>query len=144
MNNLPEEFFSLKDAAEYAHVSRQAVYLAIHKRGLKAKKVDGQWRISRKDYDEWRAQKYNRDLVKQDGEFLFDLDKGTLSVNQAAKVISESLKRHYHAQHLYYLLRLGKLKAMKKRTTWVLFKEDVVDIIEKELGKEENLFKKEG
>ena len=130
----PEEFFSLKQAGDYAHVKRQAVYLAIKNRGLKAEKIGSRWRIKRADYDEWRANKYNRDKRKINGQLVFDLEKGHFSLNQVCKIFSETLGYSYSLQHLYYLVRTGQLKAFRKGSAWVIVKEDAIELLEKERG----------
>jgi len=131
-NELPDDFLSLAEAAEYAHVTRQAIYVAIRKRGLPAVKKNRQWCISRKDLDEYRANKYNRDKRKFNDEFIFDMEKGHFSVQQVCKVISATLKRPYSLQHIYYLMRRGKLKAFRMGAAWVIAKDDAVDLLEKE------------
>lgn len=130
-----EGFFSLAQAADYAHVTRQAIYLAVKQRGLRAKKIGRQWYITKEDLDNYRANKYNRDLRKRDGEYIFDMEKGHFSVQQVCKVLSATLGRPYSLQHLYYLLRTGQLKAMRKGAAWVVEKDDAVALLEREKEK---------
>lgn len=134
LNEMPNEFFSLAEAASYSHVTRQAVYVAIRKKVLIAEKRNRQWYIKREDLDEYRSQKYNRDRRKFNDEPVFDMEKGHFSVQQVCKVISATLKRPYSLQHIYYLMRCGKLKAFRKGAAWVIAKEDAIDLLEKEKG----------
>lgn len=131
--NIPEAFFSLREAAEYMHIERQAVYAAIQKGRLKSKIVNRRHVITRKDVDEYRANKYNRDLRTMEGEPIFDLEKGHLSVNHVSKTIAAMLRRPYPVQHIYYLLRTGELKGFKKGGTWVISKDDAKALYEKEI-----------
>jgi hypothetical protein len=132
-----EVFTSLTEAAKYAHVCRQAIFLAIKKKKLKAvqKKFKGQmqWVILKQDLDEYRADKYNRDKCKIEGELIIDLDQDRWSVAHAAKTLSSMLRRPYPAAHLYYLLRLGELRASKKGGRWVISKKELIDLYQKEL-----------
>lgn len=138
--NPPDEFFSLREAAEYAHVTRQAIYVAVKQRGLKATKKNGAWYITREDLDAYRSNKYNRDLRKEEnGEYVFDMDKGHFSIQQVCKVLSATLGRPYSIQHLYYLLRTGKLKGFRKGAAWVIAKEDAIDLLEREREKESKM-----
>ena len=127
-----EKFFTLSEAAEYAHVCRQAIYAALRKKALKAEKNGRRWCISRADLDDYRTNKYNRDRRKFNGEPIFDMEKGHFSVQQVCKVISSTLKKPYPLQHIYYLMRSGQLKAFKKGAAWVISKEDAIDLLEKE------------
>ena len=130
-----EEFFSLNEAAEYAHVTRQAIYKALTHRGLKAKKIGRRWHITRKDLDEYRVNKYNRDNRVINGELVFDMDKGEFSVPQVCKVFSSTMGRPFPVQRLYYLLRIGQLKASRKGASWVIKKEDAIELLQEEMGK---------
>lgn len=132
--NPPEEFFSLTEAAQYCHVTRQAIYVAIRKRNLVATKKGRRWNIKRSDMDYYRSNKYNRDRRKIGNELLFDMEKGFFSVLQVCKVISATIGRPYSLQHIYYLLRTGQLKAMKKGSAWVITKEDAIKLLDKAKG----------
>ncbi len=127
----PEEFFSLNQCAIYGHVTRQAIYNALRK-GLKAEKRGNRWYIKRADYDEYRANKYNRDKCIFEGEPLFDAERGHYSIRQVALTLSESLGYHVDVQRLYYLVRSGQLKAFKRGAAWVICKEDAIAVLEKE------------
>lgn len=130
-----EGFFSLPEAAAYAHVTRQAIYLAMKNRGLSGCKIGRQWYIKKEDLDEYRGNKYNRDLRKKDGEYIFDMEKGHFSVQQVCRVISATLGRPYSLQHIYYLLRIGRLKAFRAGNAWVISKEDAVALLDHEKEK---------
>lgn len=133
-----EEYMTLSEAAKYAHVTRQAYYVALKQGRLKATQIKRKWYVKKKDLDEYRGNKYNRDLRKQDGELVFDLEKGHFSIAQVCKVISSALKRPYPKNSLYYLVRTGQVKAFRKGCAWVIHKEDAVALLEKELGVNKN------
>ena len=137
--NEDEVFISLTEAGKYARVGRQAIFQAIKKKQLKAvkkmlRKNQAQWIISRKDLDEYRSQKYNCEKREFQGEKLIDLEQNRWSVAQAAKVLSVMLCRSYPSAHLYYLLRIGELRAQKRGGMWVISKEELTKIYQKEMG----------
>ena len=127
------EFNDLRGAAAYAHVGRQALYLAISKGALKAKKKGLRWTVCVSDMDDYITNKYNRDNRKVDGELLFDMDKGFFSVFHVSKILSRELGYHYKSQRIYYLIQHGRIKAMKKGSAWVIAKEDWTLLLNKEL-----------
>lgn len=137
--NLSElDVFTLTQAAEYAHVTRQAIYLAIKKDKIPAVKVSGLWSIRKEDLDGYRLNKYNKQLLKRDGENVYDLERGHFSVQHVSKIIASMLKRPYPAMHIYYLLRSGQLAGFRKGRSWVIAKEAAVALYEKEAGKNED------
>lgn len=134
-----EDFYSLSEAAVYANVTRQAIYIAIKKNRITANKISGKWHISREDLDRYRASKYNGDNRKVLGYRIFDLEKGHYSVHIVGKLISEQLGRHFPIQRIYYLLRTGQVKGFKKGAAWVVTKEDALKLLENELDKMDNM-----
>lgn len=133
-----EIFTSLKKAADYAHVTRQAIFLAIKKNQLKAQKskIKGQiyWIIKRSDLDEYRSTKYNREKRLFEGEHIISLEKDKWSVLHASKTLAHMLGRPYQTAHIYYLLRTGQLRGFKRGGMWVLSPLDVKELYRKEMG----------
>lgn len=145
-----EIFRSLRQAADYAKTCRQAIFLAIRKKQLNAEKQfiqkrkgnwSKQWVITKKDLDVYRANKYNREKRVVDGKKLFDIGDDRWSVLHAAKTLSAMLGRNYPTAHIYYLLRIGQLRAYKKGNGWVLTKEQVQDLYLKEVGSQKSYIK---
>lgn len=132
----PEGKLSIAEAAEYTHVCRQAVAVAIYKGQIKAEKICQRWYTTKEDIDAYRANKYNRDEQMRDGEKLFDPEKGRFSVGQVAKVMSAELGRAYPTHRVYYLLRTGQLKALRKGSSWIIAKEDAIELLQRERGEE--------
>jgi len=134
-----ESFVSLKEAAKYARTGRQAIYKAIKLGQLKAEKVlvKGKWcwKITAADIDEYRKNKYSREKRVVNGLRLFDIEQNRWSVVQASKALSEMLKIPYPVHHVYYLLRIGKLRAMKYGRAWVIAREALVSLYEEEKEK---------
>ncbi len=110
---------SITEAARINNVTRQAIYVAIKQKKLKATKDSTRWTIHLDDLDEYRKNKYSRTKSMFDGELLFDNHKGFYSVNQAAK------KLGVPAQKIYYATRVGLLKAHRKGAAWVIHEEDI-------------------
>lgn len=110
---------SITEAARINNVTRQAIYVAIKQKKLKATKDSTRWTIHVEDLDEYRKNKYSRTKSMYDGELLFDNRKGYYSVNQAARVLNVP------AQKIYYATRVGLLKAHRKGAAWVIHVEDI-------------------
>lgn len=110
---------SITEAARINNVTRQAIYVAIKQKKLKATKDSTRWTIHLDDLEEYRNNKYSRTKSMFDGELLFDNRKGFYSVNQAAKVLGVP------AQKIYYATRVGLLKAHRKGAAWVIHTDDI-------------------
>jgi excisionase family DNA binding protein len=110
---------SITEAARINNVTRQAIYVAIKQKKLKATKDSTRWTIHLDDLEEYRKNKYSRTKSMYDGELLFDDRKGFYSVNQAAKMLSVP------AQKIYYATRVGLLKAHRKGAAWVIHIDDI-------------------
>jgi excisionase family DNA binding protein len=127
-----QEYLTLTEAAEYSHVTRQAVYVAIRKGKLQARKKGRKWLMTKEEIDAYRAIKYDPDRRRYQGQEVFDFEKGYFSVTHVSKIISASLGRPYGRQRVYYLIRSGELKAARKGHAWVIHKIDAMALLEKE------------
>jgi len=114
-----DKIISITEAARINNVTRQAIYVAIKQKKLKATKDSTRWTIHLDDLEEYRAHKYSRTKSIYDGELLFDNRKGYYSVNQAAKYLNVP------AQKIYYATRVGLLKAIRKGAAWVIHIDDI-------------------
>lgn len=110
---------SITEAARINNVTRQAIYVAIKQKKLKASKDATRWTIHLDDLEEYRKNKYSRTKSMFDGELLFDNRKGYFSVNQAAKLLNVP------SQKIYYATRVGLLKASRKGAAWVIHIDDI-------------------
>jgi len=110
---------SISEAAKINNVTRQAIYVAIKQKKLRARKETTRWTIDLKDLEEYRRQKYSRAKSMYNGELLFDNSKGFYSVNQVAKMLNVP------AQKIYYATRVGHLKASRRGAAWVIHISDV-------------------
>ncbi len=110
---------SITEAARINNVTRQAIYVAIKQKKLKATKDATRWTIHLDDLEEYRKNKYSRTKSIYEGELLFDTRKGFYSVNQAAKMLGVP------AQKIYYATRVGLLKAHRKGAAWVIHVDDI-------------------
>lgn len=118
-NNDMTKVVSITEAARINNVTRQAIYVAIKQKKLKARKDATRWTIHLDDLDEYRKNKYSRTKSMFDGELLFDNHKGYYSVGQTAKLLNVP------AQKIYYATRAGWLKASRKGAAWVIHEEDI-------------------
>lgn len=120
---------SITEAAKLNNVTRQAIYVAIKLRKLKAKKESTRWTISLNDLEEYRKTKYSRTKSTYDGELLFDNNKGYFSINQVSKILEVP------AQKIYYATRIGLMKALRKGAAWVVHSDDIEKYRENYLSK---------
>ena len=109
---------SITEAAKINKVTRQAIYVAIKQKKLKAIKKT-RWEIDLKDLEEYRNNKYSRTKSMFDGQLLFDNDKGYFSINQVARILGVP------AQKIYYATRTGMIKGVRKGAAWVIHSEEV-------------------
>lgn len=110
---------SITEAAKINNVTRQAIYVAIKQKKLKASKDTTRWTIDLKDLEDYRKQKYSRTKSMFEGELLFDNLKGYYSVNQVAQMLNVP------AQKIYYATRVGLMKAIRKGAAWVIHTNDI-------------------
>lgn len=119
VNASETKWVSITEAAAINNVTRQAIYVAIKLKKLKAKKESSRWSIHMDDLSEYRNQKYSRTKSTFNGELLFDNDKGYFSVKQAAEMLNVPV------QKIYYATRIGRLKAHRRGSAWVIHVEDL-------------------
>ncbi len=112
--NENKKIVSITEAARIHNVTRQAIYVAIKQKKLKAKKETTRWTIDLDDLETYRSNKYNRALSMHNGELLFDNSKGYYSVKQTAKLLNVP------DQKIYYATRVGQLKAERRGAAWVI------------------------
>jgi excisionase family DNA binding protein len=127
-----KQVVSITEAAKINNVTRQAIYVAIKQKKLKAYKDTTRWTIDLADLENYRKQKYSRSKSVFEGELLFDNQKGFFSVNQVAKILGVP------AQKIYYATRVGLLKAIRKGAAWVIHSNDVAQYREAYLNKRES------
>ncbi len=120
---------SITEAAKINNVTRQAIYVAIKQKKLKASKDATRWTIDLEDLENYRKQKYSRTKSMFNGELLFDNNKGFYSVNQVAKMLNVP------AQKIYYATRVGLMKAHRKGAAWVVHVSDIKQYQETYLSK---------
>ncbi len=121
---------SITEAAKINNVTRQAIYVAIKQKKLKASKGATRWTIDLDDLEAYRNQKYSRSKSLFNGELLFDNNKGYYSVGQVARMLNVP------AQKIYYATRIGLLKASRKGAAWVIHMSDVKSYQENYLDKQ--------
>ena len=117
---LPDKkFVTLSEAARINNVTRQAIYVAIKQKKLRAYKNPTRWIIDIEDLDQYRKLKYSRTKSMHEGELIFDNKKGFYSIQQASKMLNVPY------QKIYYATRIGLLKAMRKGSAWVVHMDDL-------------------
>jgi len=130
-NKNQKKLVSITEAAKINNVTRQAIYVAIKQKKLKAFKDATRWTIDLNDLDEYRRQKYSRTKSVFNGELLFDNKKGFFSVTQVAKMVGVP------AQKIYYATRIGLMKASRKGAAWVIHADEIKNYQENYLNKKE-------
>lgn len=114
-----KKFVSLSEAAKINNVTRQAIYVAIKQKKLRAYKNPTRWVIDIEDLDQYRKMKYSRTKSMHNGELIFDHNKGFYSIQQASKMLNVPY------QKIYYATRIGLLKASRKGAAWVVHVDDL-------------------
>ncbi len=109
---------SITEAARINNVTRQAIYVAIKQKKLRAIK-NTRWEINLHDLEEYRKNKYSRTKSMFDGELLFDNHQGYFSVNQVADQLDVP------AQKIYYATRTGMIKGVRKGAAWVIHTDEI-------------------
>ena len=129
-SGMDKKVVSITEAARINNVTRQAIYVAIKQKKLRAKKGT-RWEIDVQDLEDYRNNKYSRTKSMFDGELLFDNTKGYFSVNQVADLLGVP------AQKIYYATRTGMIKGSRKGAAWVIHKDEVSRYREEYLAKKE-------
>ncbi len=119
LNDDSGNYVSLSEAARINNVTRQAIYVAIKQKKLRAYKNPTRWIIHRNDLEAYRNLKYSRTKSMFNGELLFDNKRGFFSIQQAAKMLNVPY------QKIYYATRIGLLKASRKGAAWVVHMDDL-------------------
>lgn len=119
---------SITEAAKINKVTRQAIYVAIKQKKLRATKKS-RWEIEMTDLEEYRKNKYSRAKSMFDGELLFDNEKGFFSVNQVARMLGVP------SQKIYYATRTGMIKGSRKGAAWVIHEDEVTRYKDEYLNK---------
>lgn len=127
-------YLTITEAIEYSKISRPAIYAALKKGKLKAVKRGYFWQFTRENLDAYRVSKYNRDDREFNGERIFSPEKGTFSIGQAARILGYELNSPYTPQRLYYLIRRGELKVSRFGSSFIISKEVLIKLIEREKG----------
>ena len=122
-----KKVFTITEAARLNNVTRQAIYVAIKQKKLKATKYATRWLIRVEDLDTYKKGKYSRTKSMYNGELLFNNNEGFYSINQTAKMLNVP------AQKIYYATRIGQLKALRKGAAWVVHVDDIKNYKEKYL-----------
>lgn len=110
-------------AANKVDRTKASIYYNIRRGRLVSKKVQGRWTISDKDLQHYLDTKYSRRFSLYEGKPLFD--KGEISVKEASEVLNCSI------QHLYYVMRQGKIPFYRKGYTYVLLEKDIGTYVRK-------------
>ena len=128
-DNSAPRVVSITEAARINGVTRQAIYVAIKQKKLRASKDATRWTIDLNDLEEYRRKKYSRAKSMHNGELVFDNQKGFFSVNQVAKMLGVP------PQKIYYATRIGLMKAIRKGAAWVIHTDDIKAYQENYLNK---------
>lgn len=113
---------SVSEAAKIKKVTRQAIYLAIKLKRLKAYRHGDRWKVFLKDlqeYDEHRFSRVYHSTFR--GEKIFNESRGMFSVDHASQRLGVD------KQKVYYAIRSGKLRAIRRNAAWVISAADLLE-----------------
>ncbi len=126
---IEKRFVTLSEAAKMNNVTRQAIYVAIKQKKLRAYKNPTRWIIDIDDLDQYKKLRYSRSKSMHNGELVFDNHKGFYSIQQASKMLDVPY------QKIYYATRIGLLKASRKGSAWIVHVDDLKRYQENYLNK---------
>lgn len=109
-----ERLLTVSQAAKNHGVTRQAIFFAIKMKRLNASKENDTWLICESALKEYFDNKYCRSKSRKQGELIFDKNKGFYSITEAADFLGKN------TNHIYYLVRMGKLKSHRQGTAIVI------------------------
>lgn len=132
---MDEKKIKITEAAEIAHVTRQAIYVAIKKGRLKAWEENGIWMTTHADLQAYRESKHIPENRLHEGKQIYDIEQGRFSVSQATTLIAHFLKMPYHKSRIYYLIKMGQLPVTKAGKSYVVARDDIIKLIKDESGK---------
>ena len=120
-----DRYLTTGEAAIKFGVTRQAIYLAIKKNRLKAKRrIPWCYQIKESDLDEYRKSKFCRDMSTFDDKPLYDEKIGEYSLKKAAEYVNMD----YHT--FYFHLMNGKVKGCRRGAAWIFQKIDLDNFCE--------------
>lgn len=125
-----ESYVTVSEAARIKKVTRQAIYLAIREKKLKAYRHGDTWKVFLLDLVEYDRQRYSRVKSVFEGELKFDASKGLISIERASQMAGVP------RQKLYYAIRTGLLKATRKGSAYVVQVDDLLEYQDAHLKKD--------
>lgn len=114
--------------------TRPAIYYIIKKNRVKVTKTKTKtktkWMIDPQDLETYLKERWDRKFSKIDGNLVFDESKGEISVRKASEILGCDMNHTYHA------CKRGLIPTTKKKCSWVIKIEDVLEYKTKmKLGK---------
>ena len=121
MKDSNEKILKIEAARKmFGEKTHQAIYQAIYKGRLKAKRVNGHWVVTEEDLIEYHKTKHCTEARIFNGRPLYSIDEGRLSVAHVAKLLGKN------PQTIYYAIRRGFLISVRHGGTYVIRKEDAL------------------
>lgn len=115
----PSKTLSISQAAEMSRVTRQAIYVAIRQKKLRAFKKTTRWNIHQDDLEDYRLLRYSRSHSTFDGDLLYDNSQGYYSIIQTAQMLN------LPPQRIYQAARKGRLASSRKGAAWIIHIDDI-------------------
>jgi len=110
---------TILEAAKLLNITRQAVYVAVKQKKIRALKCAYQWKISNSDVLEYIKNRYSRKTSVINGELVFDKSKGEYSVTETACLL------HVPNNFVYYSIQSRGLKHKRKAAAYVIHIDDI-------------------
>lgn len=122
-------FNNLQEAARYMRITKQGVLMAIKKKLLRATRNGRKWQLSSVDIQEYLESKFDRSKRKDEsGNLYFDIEEGYFSAPQVQVLLSKELG-HISMARVYYLLKTGRIKGLKKGVSWIVTRKELENFI---------------
>ena len=120
-----EELISVTEACKRFGITRQALFICIRSKRLKAEKIKNRWYFTAKAWNDYVNSKYSREYSIRDGLNMYDIKNGVLSPS----MVSEQFG--LEKQQIYYLLRKGVIPDKRMGCAYILSKNDVKNSLNK-------------
>lgn len=124
-----EEILKVSQIAKLCNRSKQTIYCAVRQGRMQAQKTSRGWMVTKSQFDYWIKNRYSRRYFKYEGKEIYDFDKGVISILEASRIYSKIANKFRSVQIIYYAIRIGRLKASRMGSHWVIQKENLLEWI---------------
>ena len=116
-----DDYIKIATAAEILGITVQTLYQATWNGKLKYKMVKGIKLTTEKWVQEYKDNRFNREIILFQGKPIFDVDKGRLSVKMVSEILEISVRT------VHFFIAKGMLKTTRTGYFHVIARKDMLD-----------------